>query len=106
MNQQDNSGNAIMANSTLKSKAAAILANPTVRLAGTVAAEISFVVLGAFYGYRFGKKSGLNSGSKMGYGKAMNDLGINAADVPELASAWAEGKAAREQAMAKAAVPA
>jgi|ERR1700757_1665477 len=76
--------------------------NPTIRLAGAVVLEVTLITIGAFIGYKAGKTKGVKQGEIKGYASALNDIGVKPAEVPTLATAWAEGKQLAQESMTKA----
>lgn len=95
-------------NSTIETKAkiSAFFNRPSVQIASQVLAGLTLAAAGAFFGYRSGKKAGEQGGQVKGYAAALGDIGVSPAEVPDLASAWAQTKIEAERALSMAMTPA
>jgi hypothetical protein len=88
------------------SKLKKLWANPNVKLAASVGITLLEVVGAAIIGYKLGQSKGKKQGEVVGYASALGDIGVTPAEVPTLASAWQESRAAANEALAEAQVAA
>lgn len=84
--------NSTEAKETAKAKVKSFFARPGIQLTTEVAGAIALVAVGAFFGYRSGKKTGEATGQVKGYAHALDEIGVSPAEVPTMAAAWAESK--------------
>lgn len=85
-----------------KANIQAFFNRPSVQITSQVLVGLGIGIVGAFIGYRSGRKAGDSQGQVKGYACALEEIGVAPAEVPELASAWAVTKAESAKAMDQA----
>lgn len=86
-----------------KAKVRAFFSRPGVSTTVQVLTGAALVTIGAFLGYRSGKKAGDREGQVKGYAHALDEIGVTPAEVPTMAAAWAESKREMAEAVNQAA---